>query len=280
MRKVKTFLIVMTAMVMLLGCSEEKDCATCPPLATADWLTLTGAAYLNADDLTFDCRLSRPGGVTVEDIDSILVEGRLVDLQNLYLSVFPTVYGHLYYPNSPFSSGDAVTIAVYSDEGSAQCRVTLFGSPDDAVEFVDRLPYPEIDTVAPGTEIVVRWHSVPDADGYTCRLAYEYDSSGTQWREFDEVVADTVFTISADESAFEGVWRIWVAAYREPNTGTCGQNFCGEGSVTGSVISVTNETRIQINVDASASESLQSSKLPPVERPEIDYLRLVEQMHE
>lgn len=278
MRALRPILTVLTAIILLAGCGDDKDCGTCPPLGSVDWLSLAGVAYLNSDDLVFDCRLSRPGGVTRENIDSILVGGQKVDLQIQYLSVFPTLYGHLYYPNSSLSAGDVITTVAYLPDGNAVCAVTLFGYPEDTVEFTGWSPDPDADTVAPETEIVIEWRSVPDADGYTCRLEYTYDSSGTQMRQHDEVLTDTVFTISADENRFEGTWRILVAAYRAANTGPCGQNFCGEASVKGSIISITNQTQLYIAVDSGTPDSPQADKLSVSPRPEIDYRQLVERL--
>ncbi|UCC43275.1 MAG: hypothetical protein JSU65_09000 [Candidatus Zixiibacteriota bacterium] len=115
-----------------------------------------------------------------------------------------------------YASGDTLNIGVFLPSGTSTIRTKLVDRLVDSIHFqgVSDSMY-----VSKGTELVIRWETIPNADWY---LVYYYgtfwDNSAGYTRYTREFVApeSTVVRVSGEETDHDGFWIFNVFAMTGP----------------------------------------------------------------
>ena len=246
-RNLTIWLVLMPIVaVFLVGCGDD-DCPDCPTPSSQQ-------AVVYGTVQSYDCG-AEPGmteflaygsihGVRgpIPKIDSVLVQGHPAQLDEYPLGYYVSFrYPADYvWESDSLPVDDSATIKVYTPCGTSSAKVKLMGYCTDTIGIIGwSTDYWDYDSVGTQTTITIDWHPVADADWYAVGAYYEYDSLGyTQYASRYEVVPDTTFVLSSDETKFDGLYDIAVYALTGPSPSSAAGNFvgtCTKGIVNGIV---------------------------------------------
>ena len=130
-----------------------------------------------------------------------------------------------------YASGDTLDISVFMPSGTSTFRTKLLGWYQDSIYFQGATDSMYVNK---GTELVIRWDTIPNADWYLVYYyGYLWDDSAGYTRYTREFVApeSTVVRVSGDETDYDGFWDFNVFAMtgpefpaysQQPETRVCG----------------------------------------------------------
>ena len=189
----KVHFIVMGLFILmslcLIGCDDEDPIAPCPsPKFYADgMLSLSTTLYMNL-------YLYNIGGGQYL-VDSVKVNDTLCYLDQYWMYAPGDMYAYAYY-NEPsetdYSSGDEVTVTVYSGSESSSASVTLLHPSNDEIDIIN----PSTDTtILTGSSLEIVWEKCPFAEWYAIMFYVNYDSAGSTYGRY-------VYTYATDTSYY------------------------------------------------------------------------------
>lgn len=208
-------LFLMIAITLVIGCSDDDDCTTCPTL------TQEGVAFAMADiydgDVEFYCMMYDIDG-SYANIDSVYLDDFKLEVRQ-YFGEGLASYAHTEEGDiTGYSSGDSITFTIYAPNGVSQSSVDLLDYDTDRPLILDwEYEYP-YDTVALNTEVTVTWSTVASADFYAVDWEYNHNNSGANVRSYyNFTTTDTSFTIPASALDYNGRLYIDIVAVTGPD---------------------------------------------------------------
>jgi hypothetical protein len=248
--------LVILAMLIAAGCSDDNECPNCPTNVdtvtvtetVTDTLPVTSAKVLVSGYCRIEDGILDPWieiysvDSDLPQVDSIRCAGELVPIEMDYDSGTPNVQLDDELPGDTWESGDVFEVVVYTPEGNGTCNLTMLDYDTDAPVIIDwPVSYP-YDTVEVSTEIVVSWSPVADADWYNYSLGHQYDSAGQRQSTYTRgYTSGTSFTIPANDNGFDGYWSISVYSISGPYPEDADGNFAGSDAVKGVLLSYSYE---------------------------------------
>jgi len=238
---------------MLIAACSDDECATCPQsnqtgiISGYLWVE-DELLHMSADIVGMDGRLP--------DVDSVTVSGQRAYLEVRNSSGVPTI--EITFNEDDMILGaaakptvlDSIPIRVYTPGGVSTAYGKALEYPDDHLQVI--APDTTVSTtVAINDPIELVWHQSDAFDSYAIVYFYAYDSAGTPGfigNEYYWMVGDTTFTISGDNTGFDGFYSFEIIGATGPNPGDDVGSFTG-GTIRG-VIASTSHRYVNVTVGA------------------------------
>ncbi len=239
-----TISLVVIALLIFAGCSDDDDCTTCPEMTQR--AIMMGWMDLDEGYLGFWGYIVGVTGA-IPDVDSVRVDGNLAEMETGYgeggVGIW-VQWEESGYDKSgaEYVSGDTVYVEIFTPYGKCECREKVLDDYyDDPVVLDWAVNYP-YDTVAINTAITVEWEPIEHADWYGVELEYDYYTGGV----YDERITvfyttNESFTIAASDVEYDGRYYIRIRPCTGPYPDADNGNIIG-GVIEGSIGSSTYES--------------------------------------